>query len=485
MYFRATSQTSTNQAIRYVSNHTSNIVNFQRQISSGLRLHRSSDDPVAFHQVTSLRNQLQQLDSDSYSILDAETKLNTSVSNIQQAHNLVVRAKTLAQQGIQSTSPSERNALAVEVEGLLTSIKDVSKAQSAGSFLYGGAKSNQQPFDFGQPLVEGGPIQAEYQGANGNSAAFIGTSVSIETFYAGDQIFGNSQRGDLLALGNTGAKNGAGTDSIIGRANLIVEHTSTTYSGSSGVAPGTRSVANDTVIGPAGDNSVTINDLSGTGSSGTVTFNNGIEVNWSQTDIDLRVISEDGQEVYLDMSAITAGFSGTVSFASDGTLSVDGGLTQTAIDFSASQTLVDSTTGRQTHIDSTGITQPGTDYLEFPGTANVFQALHELAADLRNTRGLDSQAYSASLDRRLGELNGLADHMLLTIGKQSASLQALDELEVRVQNLQLEVETQVNNFQATDIPEAVLRLQNEQSLLEFTYSVTAQIASTSLLNFLR
>lgn len=485
MYFRATSQTSTNQAIRYVTNHSNNIVNFQRQISSGLKLHRSSDDPVAFHQVTSLRTQLQQLESDAYSIVDAETKLNTSVSNIQQAHSLVVRAKTLAQQGIQSTSQAERNALAVEVEGLLTSIKDISKAQSAGSFLYGGARSNQQPFEFGQPLVEGAVIQAEYQGAHGNSAAFIGTSVSIETFYAGDQIFGNSERGELIVLGDTGAKNGAGTDSIIGRANLIVEHTLTTYAGTSGVAAGSSSVANDTVLGPAGDNQLTINDTSGTGSFGTVVLNNGAEVNWTNSDTDLQVIADDGREVHLDMSSISAGFSGTVSITSEGTLSVDGGLTQTAIDFSASQTLVDSSTGRQTHIDSSGITRSGTDYLEFPGTANVFQSLHELASDLRNTRGLDSQAYSAALDRRLGELDGLADHMLVTVGQQSASLQALDELEIRVQNLQLEVETQVNNFQATDIPETVLRLQNEQSLLEFTYSVTAQIASTSLLDFLR
>lgn len=485
MQFRTTAQINTNQAIRYITNHSATIVNYQRQISSGLKLHRSSDDPVSFHQVTSLTTQLQQLESDSYAIVDAETKLNTSVSTIQQAQNLLVKAKTLAQQGVQSTSDSERNALAVEVEGLLASMKDISKTQSAGSFLYSGSKSNTEPYEFGEPLVAGGPIRADYVGATDSSSAFIGLSVSIETFYQGTQIFGASQRGELLVLGDTGAKTGAGTDSIIGRASLLVQHTLTTFAGASGVAPGASSAARDTVLGPAGANNITIDDTSGTGDFGTVVLNNGEQFNWTRSDVDLQIVGEDGREIYLDMSSIAAGFSGSVSLTSDGTLSVDGGLTSVAIDFSASQTLIDSTTGRQTHIDTTEVTQTGTDHLEYPGTANVFQALHELAQDLRNTRGLDSQAFADSLDRRLGELGNLADNMLHALGQQSASLQALDELEIRVQNLQLEVETQVNNFQATDIPEAVLRMQNEQSLLEFTYSVTAQIASTSLIDFLR
>lgn len=196
-------------------------------------------------------------------------------------------------------------------------------------------------------------------------------------------------------------------------------------------------------------------------------------------------IDASGRHVYLDMSAVIPGFSGTDGLTGDGTISVDGGLTSLAIDFSASQTIVDSTSGGQAHIDTQQITRPGTDYLEFPGTANAFQVLHELAQDLRNNRDLSNADYAAALDRRIGDLSEMADHILITMGRQSASLQSLEELEYRIGDLELEVETQLSNVQSTDIPETVLRLQNEQSLLEFTYSVTAQITSTSLLNFLR
>ena len=185
MLYRTTSQTSSNHAIRFVSRYNANIINYQNQISSGRRIDRSSDDPVAFRQVTSLTTQLNQLRSESTAIVDTEAKLNTSVSNIQRANDLVVKARSLAQQGIQATTESERNALAVEAEGLLNNLKDIVEARSAGSFLYSGARSNTPPYLFDGPLVEGGPMVADYQGYEGNSFAYIGTSIAIETFYAG------------------------------------------------------------------------------------------------------------------------------------------------------------------------------------------------------------------------------------------------------------------------------------------------------------
>lgn len=485
MQFRTTTQTTSNLAIRFASNYTSNIADLQQDISSGVQLHRASDDPVAFRQVSSLTGRFQQLESESFAIASAEVTLNTSVTSIQQVNDVIVTARTLAQQGVQATDANEREALAVEAEALLDTLKDISRSRFAGTYLYSGTESNQPPFEFGEPLVQGGTIVADYQGGDEGSFAFVGSGIAIETYYVGSEVFGQSNRQELLVFGDTGAANGAGTDSIVGRANLIVEHSLTTFSGNSGVAAGASSPQNDTVLGPLGANSIRINDTSGTGASGTVSLNGGPEVEWTLADTDLIVTDTDGRQVHLDLSGIAAGFSGDIDFVSDGTVSVDGGLTEVAIDFSASQTIVDSTTGQQTHIDTSGISQTGTDRLEFPQTSNVFQVFHELIADLRNVREFDSVDYAESLDRRLGELTALGDHALLTLGRQSASLQSLEELGNRVDDLQLQTEIQLNELQATDIPEAVLNLQNQQLLLEFTYSIAAQVTSTSILDFLR
>ncbi len=139
MNFRVTSFASSNQALKFSSQYSANILKYQEQISSGIRLHRPSDDPISFRQASSYSIRLQELQTEAYSIVDSETKLNTSVSQLQAAHDLLIRAKTLAQQGIQTSSQSEQTALAVEIEGLLVSLQDITKTQSAGSFLYSAA----------------------------------------------------------------------------------------------------------------------------------------------------------------------------------------------------------------------------------------------------------------------------------------------------------------------------------------------------------
>lgn len=484
MNFRTTSFSSSSQALRYSARYNANIIKYQQQISSGIRLDRSSDDPIAFRQISSLSVRLQELNSEASTIADSETKLNTSVSQLTQSNTLLIRAKSLAQQGVQSTSQSERTAIAVEVEGILASLQNSTKTQVAGSFLYSGAKTDTQPYQFSDPQAVGGTLFVDYQGSTNNSRAYIGDAVSVDTFSRADRIFSDPDRGDAEIHGTTGAKIGQGTDSMIGRATLQVRHTSTSYTGTSGVAAGSSSVGGDTVLGLSGAHTLTIEDTSGTGDFGTVSLNGAEAVEWTRTDTDLRVVSG-GKEVFINTSSISAGFSGTVDIESTGTLSVDGGATTTAIDFSASQTIVDSTTGKQTHIDTRDIRSTGDDYLEFPGTSDVFQVLYELAQDLRGARDLSNTQLAESLDRRVGDLDRLSDHVLERLGEQAASLQTLNELDNRVSDLQLETETRLSNLAATDIPSTVLRLQNDQNLLEFTYAVTAQISSTNLLDFLR
>ncbi len=485
MNFRTTSFASSSQALRYSARYNANIIKFQKQISSGIRLERSSDDPIAFRQISSLSVRLQELNSEASTIDDSETKLNTSVSQLTQANTLLVRAKTLAQQGVQANSDSERTALAVEVEGILASLQNSTKTQVAGSFLYSGAKTDTEPYRFVDPQAAGGTLSVQYQGSTNNSRAYIGDAISVDTFWRADRIFADSDRGDAEIYGTTGAKIGQGTDSMVGRATLQVRHTLTSYAGTSGVAAGLGSVGGDTVLGSAGEHTLTIEDTSGTGDFGTVSLNGAAVIEWTSTDTNLRVVSNDGKEVFIDTSSISVGFSGTIDMTSEGTLSVDGGATTTAIDFSASQTIVDSTTGKQTHIDTRDIRSTGDDYLEFLGTSDVFQVLYELSQDLRGARDLSNTQLAESLDRRVGELDRLSDHVLEVLGEQAASLQTLGELDARVTDLQLETETRLSNLAATDIPATVLRLQNDQNLLEFTYAVTAQISSTNLLDFLR
>ncbi len=485
MNYRVSSSSYGNQAIQAIGRLNSNLLKYQRQISSGQRIERPSEDPVAIRQITSLTARLAELRTGTDSIRDAETKLNISVFQLTESRDVLTSAKTLAQQGVQALSQTERNALATEAESLLSRLQGISETKIAGAYLYSGTKTDVKPFTFSQPQVEGGTLNVQYVGAKHSSRALVGDSVSVDTFYAGDRVFGNPEREDTILIGGSGAKLGTGTDNLIGRATLSIQHTATTYFGASGIAPGIGSANGDTIIGDVGRHTLTINDTSGDGSAGTISLNGGTPIAFSNSDTNLEIRGPDGNKIFVDATAITAGFNGTIDLRADGTLSVDGGLSTQPISLSADQTIVDSTSGRFVHIDSQEISQVGNDSLEFPGTSDAFQVIYELIADLRNTRGLSDNQLAGALDRRIGELDLASNRVLDVLGYQAASLQALDQLDLRVQNLRLETETHASELQSTDVAETVLRMQNDQALLEYTYAITAQIKSTSLINFLR
>lgn len=482
MTFRVPSSAFTNNAIQFSNLHNSTILRYQQQISSGLQFTRPSEEPIAYRQVTSLRTRFEELSSDRTTINRSTSILNYSVSQLQEVNNVFTRGKTLAQQGVQALDSDERRALALEVDGLLNQLQQIGLSRFDGSFIYGGTRSDQPPFTFTEP-GEGGILQVEYHGAAKRSRASVGDSLEVDTFYDGREIFGARTRQDTILIGTTGAAVGVGTDTVAGHATLQVANDTTTFLGASGIAAGLDTDL-DTIIGAAGTHTLTIVDTAGDGSAGTVSLNGGQAIAFTNADDNLKIEGINGQVVYVDTQSITAGFNGTIQLEATGTISIDGGASTTAIDFSGSQAVVNSATGKVAHVDTSEIRQAGDDQLEFPGTLDAFQLLHALAADLRNERGLSANELAHAIDRRIGEIDELSDNAFAVMGEQASALKTIDTLGFRVDELMLSVETQISEIQATDLPEAVVRLENAQALLQYNYAVTADLLQLGILNFL-
>ncbi len=288
MHYRVTAASFSQRAIHFSALHTSNIHKYQEQITSGLKFQRPSEEPIAFRQVTSLKTRFAELEADRSAIDRATSVLNASVSQIQEFSNVIKQAKILTQQGIQALDDDERNALALEVDGLLKQLKGIGLAQFNDKYLYGGTRSENPPFEFAEPDRENGTLNVVYQGSNQRSRASVGDSIAVDTYYNGLAIFGNRGRDSTVLVGKTGAKPGTGTDTLVGRAGLRVTHESTTYLGASGIQPGTDSASGDTIIGQSGTHRLTIVDTSGDGSSGTISLNGGEPVAFSGSDDNLE-----------------------------------------------------------------------------------------------------------------------------------------------------------------------------------------------------
>jgi hypothetical protein len=251
------------------------------------------------------------------------------------------------------------------------------------------------------------------------------------------------------------------------------------------VQPGTSSAAGDTILGPAGANTLVIDDTSGTGASGTISLNGGPPVAFTNADTNLEVAGPNGEVVHVNTTAITPGFNGTVNITANGTLSVDGGASTQPITFSGDQVVTNSKTGAVTNVDSTKIRTTGDTSLDYTGTADAFQVLIALRNDLENASGLSSTQLSQTLSQRMGEIQQAGKGSLDATGKQSATLQSLQSLQQRLTNVQLDTKQTTSDLQSADISAVAIGIQSQQNLLSLTYASAARIMNLSLLNFLQ
>jgi len=471
MNLRVSLQTSVNQSIYYEQQQTTALSQLQQQESSGNRILTPDDDPLGAVAVINYNTQDAHDTTDLTNINTATNDLNVSVSTLTSANSVITQAKQLAIEATNSGNDgTSLNALATQVNELLTQFVNDANTQNNGQYIFSGTKTGTQPF------VTDAAGNVSYVGGNQSASVPVG-SQSVSTYAAGSSIFLPQVTGNTIYVGNTGAEPGTGTDTATGTGTLTVGHTTTSYGGNSGVVAGTDSGSGDTILGPAGANTLTFNG------NGTVSLNGGTAVSYSSGDQNLELTGPNGEVAYIDATSVAANYSGAVPITSNGTLSVGGGPT-VPIDFSGNQ-VVTGNDGTVTNVNSTNIRQTGTDTLTYGGSLNAFQVLQGLRDDMLNTRGLSSSTQLQSISNRLGELTQVSNNILAVVGQQSASLQNLSALQSQVSNVQLQTKTLASNLQSADIASVVTNLQAQQNLLQATLEVTSQMFSVSVVNFIK
>lgn len=458
------------------SQHTIDIAVLRNQISSGIRISRPSDDPRGQELVLDQYAVIGQLETRNEVIDETRFVLNEAHNQIRAANGYVVKAKDIALQVNQLTSPVEAEAFASEVESLIRSLGDVANTRHSGRYLFSGTNLQTSPY--------GDVSQAtNYSGNKTPSTTFIAGAGDIETFYSGQDVFTTGQSGQTSVSGATGIQGGSGTASGHGTAGLLVSHVSTTFDGASGIQPGLSSASGDTVIGPMGRHSVEIIDTSGTGAFGTISLNGGPPVSFTSADNDLMVTGGEGGKIYVDTSAIAAGTNASFDLQADGTMSLDEGASSTAIDFSANQMVKDST-GNIRYFDTREAQAAGEGEVELAGNTDLFHQLRSLRDDLKNYSHYTTDEWANKVSDHLGALEQSADHLLGVVGKQSVDLEQLDTQQERSQDIRVEAEKVLSGLQATDLTEAVLELQEKELLHQFTLATLARAFDSSILDYL-
>ncbi len=483
---RITSEMQTNASVRQIQANYARLAKLEEQLSSGKRILRPSDSPAEIVQVNQNNAENLRLDSHLKTIRDAGVVLQTSVDALTESREVLTHAKDIAiEVNSAAHDAASDGAFAHQIDVVLDQMLRVGNRQLPdGRYIFGGTASNAPPFVVATTDSSQRPKDVLYRGSDQPSEAVVGKAISVGTLIPGSEVFQARHRTTTAFTGTTGARPGTGTDSASEPGTLLVKHTLTTISGASGLTTGTSSAASDTIIGPSGAHTLTIVDTSGTGASGTVSLNGGPAVAFTSTGTDFKVTGPKGEAVYLDTTAIAAGFNGTVSLAATGTLSVDGGATSQPIDFSANQIVTDGTTGEMTNVDSTQIRQASTDRLDYQGATDVFQVLIALRDDIRNTHGLSAIDRSHAIGRHIAALDRINYDVIDALGAQSVQAEYLSKLESRTADVQLNIQEATDNIEAVDVAGTIAAIQKQQTLYQMSLQLTARANSLSLADFL-
>jgi flagellar hook-associated protein 3 FlgL len=184
MDLRITPQIIAANAIANAQKQSTQLGILQQEASTGLRILQPSDDPAAALQVLGYQAQNNRLSIYRQNIADAQAKLNSSVSTLNEVSNLLTQAKDLALEGSNSANtPDAYQAMAAQVDSILKEVIHLANTQQNGQYLYGGTASQTQPF------TTNAQGQVVYNGSTQPMNEPIGSGQQVQTLYVGSQVF--------------------------------------------------------------------------------------------------------------------------------------------------------------------------------------------------------------------------------------------------------------------------------------------------------
>ena len=485
MPLRVTPQTQRSQTLHRVQQTNRKLSDLTAEVGSGRRLRVPSDHPTDLGVVLANRVELSRLDVNLQNIRSASSTVEFSVQMLREANGILDKvASTIAE--AKSGTGATGETVATRIDQLLERFLEIANTKQAGRHLFSGTAST-APYEMANTDDGGSTQRIVYRGNAQESAVMIGTGREVSTHIPGSQIFGPRVRssGETLFFGDTGVASGSGTDSGSGRSELLIRHTATSYANGSGVAAGLSSPTGDTILGQLGTHELTIVDTSGTGTAGTISLNGGPEVPFTSNDTDLKVTSSDDTTIYVDTTAIVAGFDGVVAVGGDGELVLDGSDTTTAIDFSDNQAVMDNTSNRLLHVDSTEIMNVGSAIVDFAASDDIFGTLLAARHDVKNTADVDKQTQMSLLDRRLENVEEIRENLLQMIGQMSGQAENLSAYKQHTEDMQIQIQTLTGELEDADAVSAIVELQAHEHQFNLELALAARISNMSLLNHLR
>ncbi len=222
---RVTTAHSYDTTIAQLNKRQADLIEQQERISTGKRVIRASDDPVAAALAETVQNRLSRVQTDQRSIEASRTSMQQTESALAEAGDLILKVRDLMIAGGNPTyGGNDRTALANQLKGLREQLFSVANRQdSAGRSLFGGLGGSSIPFvqEFGP-----GGGQVRFDGQIGQQAA---TDVRLPQALDGHAVLMRVPQGNGTFRLEQGSANTGGVRSDIGKVTDLASLTGHDY----------------------------------------------------------------------------------------------------------------------------------------------------------------------------------------------------------------------------------------------------------------
>lgn len=189
-----------------------------QQVATGLSVSVPSDNPTA--SATMVLNTIETGNIDQY-----KQNLSTVLSTVQSASSVLSNVVTALTQAVSlgtegangTTSAASMQAIAAQVQGILSSVVSQANTSVGGTFLFGGS-TNTPPYSADTSSSTG----YTYSGANAVSSVAVGDRLSVQVNLPGSQIFSDASNSVLGSLNSLVTALKSGNSSAIATASTAV-----------------------------------------------------------------------------------------------------------------------------------------------------------------------------------------------------------------------------------------------------------------------
>lgn len=199
MYQRITNNYINENVLNNLYNNRNAMVELQKQLASGQRFERTSEDILSSITIISSDSTLGKIDNYVRNIETARNELETADKAIMTSMDALHKARELTIQGLNATSGTpELNMMASQIEQIIQQLKDTGNTKFGNKYIFGGKETTTPPYlDASTALDDGEGIY--YAGSTSGShqrKIEIAEGVTIDVNLAGIDVFGEYYKWD-------------------------------------------------------------------------------------------------------------------------------------------------------------------------------------------------------------------------------------------------------------------------------------------------